>query len=154
MCRAARLEKASKEFHGLAQRSEQQATAFEHKVPSQLACLFLGNYNCSSQVRVVAYRPSQRTVRVKGWLTISWLRQDCVLIRKCCHDLEKLPCMIITTVTGMPADARDARYLVLNANCQLGYKLCFQHCCSAWCLHAIPAGNTGNTNITTNSLFC
>ena len=32
-CRVARLEKASKEFNGLAQRSEQQATAFEHKVP-------------------------------------------------------------------------------------------------------------------------
>ena len=29
----ARLDKASKEFNGLAQRSEQQATAFEHKVP-------------------------------------------------------------------------------------------------------------------------
>ena len=32
-CRVARLDKASKEFNGLAQRSEQQATAFEHKVP-------------------------------------------------------------------------------------------------------------------------
>ena len=36
MCRAAKLEKASKDFGGLAQRSEQQATAFEHKVPSHL----------------------------------------------------------------------------------------------------------------------
>lgn len=40
VCRAAKLEKASKEFNGLAQRSEQQATAFEHKVLSQL--VFLG----------------------------------------------------------------------------------------------------------------
>ena len=38
MCRGSRLEKASKEFNGLAQRTEQQATAFEHKVPGILAC--------------------------------------------------------------------------------------------------------------------
>ena len=36
LCRTARLEKASKEFNGLAQRSEQQATAFEHKASTAL----------------------------------------------------------------------------------------------------------------------
>lgn len=36
LCRASRLEKASKEFNSLAQRSEQQATAFEHKVGTAL----------------------------------------------------------------------------------------------------------------------
>lgn len=35
--RVARLEKASKDFNSLAQRSEQQATAFEHKVNPSLS---------------------------------------------------------------------------------------------------------------------
>lgn len=46
VCRAIRLEKASKEFNGLAQRTEQQATAFEHKVPCPLFTTPCGQCPC------------------------------------------------------------------------------------------------------------
>ena len=69
VCRAARLEKASKEFNGLAQRSEQQATAFEHKVLSKLAWLFLRNKTADSQIGVMLCHTSQQVVSFNGWLT-------------------------------------------------------------------------------------
>ena len=65
VCRAAKLEKASKEFNGLAQRSEQQATAFEHKVLSQLAWLFLRGNTSDSQVGVTPYRAGYTGCRVR-----------------------------------------------------------------------------------------